>query len=198
MSDLVAPPSDPIGWIMKVLAALPLAQKRELYEALDKQRTRESLEELREQQEALRHRQDQYDAEHDAEIGSLRDGLRQVADASARRQQAKDRYYVRTVIGNTFSPAISAPRMGKLLQVVGILNLHGRPYHEYQKGGEPLAKMKPWSDYETWLFHIDKTKKQIDRWLTEHEYYEDFHTTATKEDRDAFIDMIYEENPPSE
>ncbi len=114
-------------------------------------------------------------------------------DASARRLINSDRYYVRTVLGNNFSPEISAKRMTKLLQVVGVLGQHSRPQSEFRKGSEPLAKVKPYCEYETWLFHAEKVKRRIDGWLEDHDCFADFYNTTTKDERDIFIDMLWEE-----
>jgi hypothetical protein len=143
--------------------------------------------------EQLRHENEQFRAEQQARNEEMAEGLRQVADASARRMKDSEEYYVRTVLGRVFAPEISAKRMTKLLQVVGIVGAHGVPLSQYRSGNEPLAKPKPFSEYPTWLFHAQKTMRRINTWLEEHEYYEDFHTTTTKNDRDAFIDMLYEE-----
>jgi len=122
----------------------------------------------------------------------LREDLKKALDAGNRRMKGADNYYAKSILGKAFQPMISAPRMTKLLRVVGILNSFGDPYARYRIGAEALAKIKPWSEFETWLFHAAKTRRRIDAWLDEHGQYEAFHFTATKEERDACIDMLCE------
>jgi hypothetical protein len=127
------------------------------------------------------------------ERAEIREKIKQVEDAGARRAKASDQYVIRKVIGQKFSPAISDIRMTKLLKTVGILTQFGEPMMEYQKGHEPIAKPAPHSEYGTWIFHTGKTIKKINNWLDEHGYFDDFHNTATKEERDSIIDQLYEE-----
>jgi hypothetical protein len=143
--------------------------------------------------EQMRQEQDQFRAEQEMRNQEVAEGLRKVADASARRMKDADEYYVRTVLGKVFAPEISAKRMTKLLHVVGVVGVHGDPLSPHRSGREPLAKPKPFSEYPTWLFHAQKTIRRINSWLEENDLYEDFHATTTKNDRDAFIDMLYEE-----
>jgi len=148
---------------------------------------------MRRELETLRRDREIDKAEQEARNESIAEGLRKVADASSARMKNADEYYVRTVLGKVFVPEISAKRMTKLLRVVGIMGLHEDPLSQYRSGLTPLAKLKPFTEYTTWLFHAKKTTKRIDTWLEENDFYEDFHSTTTKDERDAFIDMLYDE-----
>lgn len=172
---------------------LPEPMKNAIRETLNEQAIKSKLQELT--QENIDLKREIYDvrAENETRHAALTEGLRSVADASSKRMQNSDRYYVRTVIGKTFVPNISGKRMTKLLRIVGILDSYDNPYAIMQNGNNPVAKPKPYCDYPTWLFHVDKITKRINEWLEEHDYYEDFHNTTTKKDRDDFIDMIFEE-----
>lgn len=148
---------------------------------------------LQRQNEAMKRDLDIFRAEEDSRHEQLASGLRDVADASSRRLKSSDSYFARTVIGLNFVPEISAKRMTKLLRVVGIIGDHETPFAQFRSGNEPLAKPKPFAEYPTWLFHSEKTIKKINTWLTDNDHYEDFHNTTTKNDRDAFIDLLFDE-----
>lgn len=170
----------------------PEARDRWLEIQIERKREREiSL--LRAENETLRRDVDQFRAEQDMRNEEIADGLRKVADASAMRMKNSDEYYVRTVLGKVFAPEISGKRMTKILTVVGIIGVHGDPFSQYRSGREPLAKPKPFSEYPTWLFHARKVMARIDTWLQENGWFDDFHNTTSKDDRDSFIDMLYEE-----
>lgn len=127
------------------------------------------------------------------ERAEIREKIKAVEDAGAKRAKASDQYVIRKVIGQRFSPAVSDIRMTKLLKVVGILTQFGEPRMECQKGTEPIARPAPHSEYGTWIFHTGKTLKKINNWLDEHGYFDDFHNAATKEERDRIIDELSEE-----
>lgn len=148
---------------------------------------------LLKQVEAVNRELQMHISEQEQKNEAIAEGLRKVADASSKRLKHADKYYVRTVIGKVFVPEISAQRMTKLLRVVGVCGVHGEPLAPFRSGAEPLAKLKPNTEYPTWMFHADKLMKRIDRWLQENEWYLDFHNTTTKEERDSFIDMLFEE-----
>lgn len=131
--------------------------------------------------------------EQNALIGGLAEGIREVSDASIRRMKGAEYYYTRTQIGKTLVPAVSAPRMTRLMRAAGIVSRHGDPLAKYREGSEPLAKLKPFSEYETWLFHVGKLMARLNTWLEENDLYNQFHNTATKTERDRFIDAVYEE-----
>lgn len=183
-------PSDGLSMAFEQMS--PEARDRWLEIQIEKKRERE-IRALRGENEAMRRDIEMFRAEQDAKNEEVADGLRKVADASARRLKNADEYYVRTILGKVFAPEVSAKRMTKLLRVVGIVGVHGDPIADYRKGAEPLAKPKPFSEYPTWLFHARKVMKRIDTWMQENGWYEDFHNTTTKDERDAFIDMLFEE-----
>jgi hypothetical protein len=131
--------------------------------------------------------------EQNALIGGLAEDVRGGIDAGLRRAKGMEHYYTRTQIGMTLVPAISAPRMTRLMRAAGIVSRHGNPMAKYREGTEPLAKLKPFSEYETWLFHVGKLTARLNTWLEENDLYSQFHNTATKTERDRFIDAVYEE-----
>lgn len=187
-------PSDmPSDEARRALKMLSPEIRAELIEQEYREMQAQRIVRLEAENETLRRDVDQFKAEQEFRNEEVADGLRQVADASARRMKNSDEYYVRTVLGKVFAPEISGKRMTKLLNVVGIVGLHSDPYAQYRSGVEPMAKPKPFSEYPTWLFHAKKVMTRIDVWLQENGWYEDFHNTTTKDERDAFIDMLYEE-----
>jgi len=131
--------------------------------------------------------------EQGATIESLRDDVKDGIDASLRRTKGADNYYTRTQLGLMYAPVISAPRMTRLLRAAGIVTQYGSPMAQYREGTEPLSKLKPYSERETWLFHKAKLDRRLKKWMVENDLYEDFHNTATKQERDSFIDFLYEE-----
>lgn len=182
------------GNVMTQIEAMPSEVREALREQLNRRATEQAISMLRDQTEALRHELDRQRAETDARFDRIGEAVKDAVDAGARRFKHADRYYTRTVLGDMYAPQVSAKRMSKLMVVCGILSDRDTPYAEFQKGVEPMAKRKPWADYPTWIFHSEKVQTHIDRWLTDHGLYEEFHETSTKNQRDAFIDMVYEEH----
>lgn len=172
---------------------LPKEVKKQWLAIQSQKMIEDTLAELQQSNEALKREMQQMKAEDDFRHEVLSEGLREVADASAKRFKSSDKYFVKTVLGLNFVPEISGQRMTKLLRVVGIIGLNNTPFSQFRGGHEPLAKVKPNTEYPTWLFHSEKVTTKIDKWLEEHDYYMDFYNTATKEERDTFIDMLYDE-----
>lgn len=126
-------------------------------------------------------------------IDGLADGVKKGIDAGVRRMKGADRYFTRTQIGKTMAPVVSGILMTRLMRAAGIVSQYGDPLAKYRDGTEPLAKLKPYSEFETWLFHTGKLTARINRWLEENALYEEFHNAATKNERDRFINRVYEE-----
>lgn len=186
--DLI--PSDNLNVAFEQMT--PEAQDRWLQIQIEKKRERE-MEALKKGYESIKRDMEMMQAEQQSRNESMAEGLRQVADASARRMKNAEDYLVKTMLGKIFAPEVSAQRMTKLLHVTGIVGKHGDPYAPYRLGNAPLAKPKPFAEYPVWLFHTKKTLAKIDAWLTENDWYDDFHTTTTKNERDSLIDELYEE-----
>ena len=75
----------------------------------------EQLSQLRLENGSLRREVEQLQAVSEDRFASMAQDIRGTQDASARRLMNSDRYYVRTVLGNNFSPEISGKRMTKLM-----------------------------------------------------------------------------------
>ena len=179
----------------------PVEQMLELYRKMspadqsraDQVRMIEQVGALSRGQEALRLDMKMQGAESENRFNAINDSLRKVADAGARRTFHSEKYYTRSAVGGCFAPNISGKRMSKLLRVIGVLGVEDYILTPYMRGQEPIARRRPNTDYPTWEFHVAKLKTLIDKWLVDHEQFDDFHATVTKDERDAFIDMLYEE-----
>lgn len=180
--------------VLNEIERLPDHVKEAIRHELNTRAIESAINSIKNEMEANRHDLDRLRAESEQRFVQLGDSVKGAIDASAIRYKDADKYYTRSVLGDLYSPAISAKRMSKLMIVIGVLTDRDTPRHEYQKGESPLAKRKPFADYPTWVFHIGKVQNLTDGWLTEHGLFEDFHETSTKNQRDKFIDMLFEEH----
>lgn len=190
----------PASELFTQIERLTPKQQETLREYLNRRATEEALSTLAQENEQLRkrvalqeERTEQAVIQSEERDRQLHDQLRQVADAGARRALHADKYYTRSAIGGLFAPNISGPRMTKLLRVVGVLGMQDNILTDHMRGKQPLARRRANTDYPTWEFHCEKLAGVLDKWLIEHDVYESFHATVTKDDRDRFIDMLYEE-----
>ena len=193
MSDAVQQELMPAQNILEQIDRLSAERRSALIQLLKERESDELLREIHSENEQLRKELALLRHDSQEQIDTIADGVREVADAGARRLFASDKYYTRTALGDLFSPAISAKRMTKILRVVGIMGARDMVLSPFTSGSEPLAKRKPWAEYPTWVFHIQKVKARMDSFLTINGYFEDFHNTTTKDERDALIDMLFEE-----
>ncbi len=179
--------------IFAEIRALPSEQRRAVTQLLLQEQQQEMMQELERSLQMERQERQQKEEALTNQITAVAEDLRKGIDAGVRRAKGLESYYTRTQIGKTLAPVVSAPRMTRLMRAAGIVSQYGDPLAKYRAGTEPLAKLKPFSEYEVWLFHVDKLTSRINRWLEENDLYSGFHNTATKNERDRFIDEIYHE-----
>lgn len=179
--------------IFAEIRALPTPQRRAVTQMLLQEQQQEMLEELERSLQIERQERQQMQEQVAKQIEGLAEDVRGGIDAGIRRAKGMEHYYTRTQVGKTLVPAVSAPRMTRLMRAAGIVSRHGDPLAKYREGTEPLAKLKPFSEYETWLFHVGKLTARLNSWLEENDLYSQFHNTATKTERGRLIDTIYEE-----
>ena len=136
-------------------------------------------------------------------VNAQNETIKAVVDTSARRIRNLDKFWALTAIGGNIYGGISAIRMGKLVVAMGLAKMvtdkkylkRCTPKREYigkEKGEKELASYKPQAEYTTYIWHVDRLGKEINKFLEKHDMYIEFWNGDIKK-REAIIDMLYDE-----
>lgn len=140
------------------------------------------------------------------QIDELREHLNKAEEALKAkifREKEYEGYVNQTEFGRLLSPNVSSIRVGRLLQAVGLAYKHvgnnGKtyvvPYRDKEKAGFAkivrLINIHPRKWYYVWNY--DKCMTYIEQWLTDRGLYDAFKSHEYFEEREKFIDDLYDE-----